>query len=148
MPIKLKGKVHRTVVRPVMMYSSETWALRKKDENTLDTAEMKMLRWSTGVTKMDKIKNEVTRGKMKVWKISEKITEGRLRWFGHVERRGPEYCAKLTDDVNLEGKRQRGRPSLRWNNKIKEDLKRLGASKEEALNRTKWRETICMADPK
>ena len=58
MPIKLKGKVHRTVVRPVMMYSSETWALRKKDENTLDTAEMKMLRWSTGVTKMDKIKNE------------------------------------------------------------------------------------------
>ena len=147
MPIKLKGKVHRTVVRPVMMYSSETWALRKKDENTLDTAEMKMLRWSKGVTKMDKIKNEVTRGKMKVRKISEKITEGRLRWFGHVERRGPEYCAKLTDDVNLEGKRQRGRPSLRWNDKIKEGLKRLGASKE-ALNRTKWRETICMADPK
>ena len=97
---------------------------------------------------MDKIKNEVTRGKIKVRKISEKITEGRLRWFGHVERRGPEYCAKLTDDVNLEGKRQRGRPSLRWNDKIKEDLKRLGASKEEALNRTKWRETICMADPK
>ena len=148
MPIKLKGKVHRTVVRPVMMYSSETWALRKKDENTLDTAEMKMLRWITGVTKMDKIKNEVTRGKMKVRKISEKITEGRLRWFGHVERRGPEYCAKLTDDVNLEGKRQRGRSSLRRNDKIKEDLKRLGASKEEALNRKKWRETICMADSK
>ena len=110
-------------------------------------AEMKMLRWSTVVTKMGQklIKNEVTRGKMKVRKISEKITEGRLRWFGHVERRGPECCAKLTDDVNLEGRCQRGRPSLRWNDKIKEDLKRLGALKEEALNRTKWRETICMA---
>ena len=35
MPLKLKGKYYSTVVRPVMTYSSECWAVKKscvKDE--------------------------------------------------------------------------------------------------------------------
>ena len=63
MPLKLKGKVYRTVIRPVIMYGSETWAMRKEDEKMMETAEMKMLRWNTGITKLDKVKNEVTRQK-------------------------------------------------------------------------------------
>ena len=64
MPLKLKGKVYRTVIRPVIMYGSETWAMRKEDEKMMETAEMKMLRLTTGITKLDKVKNEVTRQKM------------------------------------------------------------------------------------
>ena len=29
MPVKLKGKVYRTVVRPAMLYGAETWATTK-----------------------------------------------------------------------------------------------------------------------
>ena len=29
MPVKLKGKVYRTVVRPAMLYRADTWATTK-----------------------------------------------------------------------------------------------------------------------
>ena len=50
MPVKLKSKIQRQVVRPAMLYSSETWATRKKDEDRIDVNEMRMLRWECGLT--------------------------------------------------------------------------------------------------
>ncbi len=83
-PLKVKGKVYRTVIRPVMMYGSETWAIKKTDEDAMDVAEMRMLRWSCGTTLLDKVRNEVTRDKFKVRRISEKVQEARPRWCGHL----------------------------------------------------------------
>ena len=40
-PVKLKSKLYKTVVRPAMVYGSECWALRKQDEQRLHTTEIK-----------------------------------------------------------------------------------------------------------
>ena len=48
---------YRTVVRPALMWVAEKWALTKAQENKLEVAEMRMLRWMFRVTKMDKIRN-------------------------------------------------------------------------------------------
>ena len=48
------------------MYGLETVALRKRQEAELEVPEMKMLRFSKGVTKTDRIRNEYTRGAVKV----------------------------------------------------------------------------------
>ena len=53
-------------------------------------AEMRMLRWMCGVTKMDRIRNERIRGTTKVVEIPEKIMEKRLKWNGRVMRRDEE----------------------------------------------------------
>ena len=53
-----QGKVYKTVVRAAMMYGAETWAVKKAQEKKLDVAEMRMLRWRSGVTKLDRIRNE------------------------------------------------------------------------------------------
>lgn len=37
MPIKLKVKTYSTMIRPVLMYGSETWALRRKEEVKLES---------------------------------------------------------------------------------------------------------------
>lgn len=50
-------------------------------------AEMRMLRWLCGHTRLDKVRNEVVRSKVGVTNIKDKMREVRLRWFGHVQRR-------------------------------------------------------------
>ncbi len=36
MPVKLKDKIFKTIIRPAMTYGSECWAVKKKDENKLN----------------------------------------------------------------------------------------------------------------
>ena len=57
-PARVKGKVYRVAVRPAMLYGLETVALTKRQEVEMEVAELKMLRFSLGVTRMDKIRNE------------------------------------------------------------------------------------------
>ena len=49
--MKLKDKVFKTITRPAMTYGSECWAVKKKDENKLNSAEMRK-------TRLDHIRNE------------------------------------------------------------------------------------------
>ena len=41
---QLKDKVYKTAIKPAMTYGAECWAVRKKEERKLHTAEMLMLR--------------------------------------------------------------------------------------------------------
>ena len=43
-----------------------------------------MLIWMSGVTKLDRIRNERIRGTKKVGEIAKKVQESRLKWYGHV----------------------------------------------------------------
>ena len=56
-------------VRPAMVYGEETWAVKKAHDKKMEVAEMKMLRWMCGVTRLDKIRNENIRGSTKVGEI-------------------------------------------------------------------------------
>ena len=51
------GSKSNTVVRPVMMYVAKTWAVKKAKHNTLNMAEIRMLRWMCGVAKLDSMRN-------------------------------------------------------------------------------------------
>ena len=130
--LRFKGKVYKTVVRPAMMYGAETCAVKKTQEQKLDVAEMRMLRWMSGVTKLDRIRNERIRGTTKVGEISKKVQESRLKWYGHVLRREDEYVGKRVVAMEVPGKRRRGRPKRRWMDTIGNDL-----SQKELQGRTR-----------
>ena len=55
MPVKLKGKMYKTVAIPAMMYGMEAVFVKKINERRMEVAEMRMLRWMCGVTKEDRI---------------------------------------------------------------------------------------------
>ena len=65
-----------------MFYGLETMAQTKIQEAEMEVAELKMLRFSLGVTRMDDIRNENIRGTAQVGKFGEKTRERRLRWYG------------------------------------------------------------------
>ncbi|KAI0513789.1 hypothetical protein KFK09_009819 [Dendrobium nobile] len=48
---------------------------------------MRMLRWMSGFTLRDRIRNEHIREKVGVAPVEDKIRESHLRWFGHIKRR-------------------------------------------------------------
>ncbi|KAK3569634.1 hypothetical protein QTP86_002579 [Hemibagrus guttatus] len=84
---RIKGKVYKTVVRPAILYGLETVSLRKS-KSELEVAELKMLRFSLGVTWLDRIRNEYIRGTAHVGHLWDKVREARLRWLGrNVQRR-------------------------------------------------------------
>ncbi|GFN76680.1 retrovirus-related pol polyprotein line-1 [Plakobranchus ocellatus] len=66
----------------------------KKEEQLLETTEMRMLRRIRGVTLEDKMRSDDIRKELGVCPIGEKARESRLRWFGHVMRREPENHLK------------------------------------------------------
>ena len=117
-------------------------ALTKKQVEEMEVEEMKMLRFVMGVTKKDKIRNEYIRSTVKVERLEMKMREGRLRWYGHVMRRDQEYVGRKMIEMELPGKRKRGRPKKRFLDVVKEDMGEVGAKETDVKNRTVWRMMI------
>ena len=144
---KVKGKVYKTVVRPALLYGLETVALTKRQEAELEVAELKMLRFSLGVTRMDRIRNENIRGTAQVGKLGDKVREIRLRWFGHVQRRDSGYIGRRMLEMELPGRRQRGRPKRRYMDVVNVDMQVVGVKEEDAEDRERWKGLIRCGDP-
>ena len=66
-----------------------------------------------GVTSRDTIRNEHIRVTTTVVQAAKKITEKRLKWYGHVRRMKEEHIVRRMLDVDIPGKIRRGRPNLR-----------------------------------
>ena len=54
-PDVLKYKIYKTAIRPAMTYGAECWAIRKCDQNQMNTTEMKMPSRIQGKTRKDHI---------------------------------------------------------------------------------------------
>ena len=130
-----------------MMYGLETVAVTKKQVKEMEVAEMKMLRFTMGVTRKDKIRNEHIRSTVKVERLGMKMREDRLRWYGHVMRRDQEYVGRKIMEMELPGKRRRGRPKRRFLDVVKEDMKEVGVKEMDIEDRKMWRMMIRCGHP-
>uniref|UniRef100_W5NNC4 Uncharacterized protein n=1 Tax=Lepisosteus oculatus TaxID=7918 RepID=W5NNC4_LEPOC len=77
MPIQLKAKVNKTVVRPVTLYGSECWPATSRHEQALHVMEIRMIWWCLSLTRFDHVLNDDVRRRMGVAPIMEKMREGR-----------------------------------------------------------------------
>ncbi|KAI5625361.1 hypothetical protein C0J50_15068 [Silurus asotus] len=102
--------------------SVETVALSKRQEVELEVAELKMLRFSLGVTKMDRIRNKFYRGTAHAGLFEDKLGEARLRWFGHVQRRDMGYIGRRMLRMEPPGRSKKGRPKRRFMDVLSEDM--------------------------
>ncbi|KAK9119088.1 hypothetical protein Scep_017181 [Stephania cephalantha] len=101
-----------------------------------------------GKTRKDRIRNIEIQRQVGVAPIDTKIREGRLRWFGHLQRRPTNAPTRKLDSIEtVEIRQVRGRPKLTWDALIKRDLNGLKSSTLIALNRAQWKSLINVADP-
>ncbi|PHT91021.1 Phospholipase D delta [Capsicum annuum] len=125
-PFKLKDKFYRVTVRTAMLYGAECWPVKHSHIQKLKVAKMRMLRWMCGLTRGDRVRNEIILKKVGVASVEDKMQEGRLRWFGHVMRRGADAPVRRCERLALDGfRRSSGRPKKYWREVIRHDMEQL-----------------------
>ena len=68
--------------------------------------------------------------------VADVVRCGKLRWFGHLERKSVDDCRRLV----VEGARGRGRSRKTWEQCVQDDMKLFGF--EWAIFRDMWRDLI------
>ena len=83
--------------------------------------------------------------------VVEWVKRNSLRWFGHVERMQKEDLAKRLYNSEIEGIGVRGRPPVRWMNRVEEyyrerngrGMNGLRGARQACLDRASWRSFCC-----
>jgi hypothetical protein len=83
-------KIYKTIIRPVVTYSSETWTLTANYKNNLPIFERQILRKIFGLINIDntwRIRSNMEIDKLiKGADIVRFIKAQRIKWLGHVQR--------------------------------------------------------------
>lgn len=66
-----KGKIYKTIMTPVYKYGSESWARKILIERRMHVADIQILKWMCGVTRVENIRNEFLR-EVKKWRQCQK----------------------------------------------------------------------------
>ena len=143
--ISTKLELYRVLVLSIATYGSETWTLKKADEQRLHVFEMACLRKILGVTRRDRIRNTKIRDILNYHKeLTETIQSKKLTYFGHIKRMNPSRYPKILLEGEIAGNRPRGRPEKRWLDSIKTFCNEAGitpiaSAGHLALQRNDWR---------
>ena len=142
-----KVGMYEGIIEPSLLYGCEIWVLNVRDRKRMEAVEMNCLRNVCGLRRIDRVPNvEIRRMCGKNVSVSQRMDQGVLRWFGHVERMGNERLVKRVYESEVRGVRRRGRPRKSWMNGVKETLERKGLNIQEAKvsvqDRSGWR-SIC-----
>ena len=125
-----------------MAYGSETRPLLVDVGLKFERTEMQMIRWMCGISLKDRRTNEELRRLVGVEPITTFIRSGRLRWYGHVMRKGDEDWMKKCMKYRVECRRPVGRPRKTWLESVEADMAELEIDKEDVHDRSKWRRNV------
>ena len=84
--------LYKTLLVPVLMYVSETMLWKEKERSRIRAVQMDNLRGLLGIRRIYRVPNAWIRELCRVKKgLDERIDEGMLWWFSHVERMPRKY---------------------------------------------------------
>src|SRR3989441_2594029 len=140
--LRAKGNIYRACVQRVLVYGSETWAMKRDDLQRLLRTENNMVRWMSGVTLNDRRTSEELRQGLGIESVDKFVSCGRLRWYGHVERKNADDWVSECRNLEVVGDTSKGRGKKRWIECVTTDMKKIGLKKEDAQNRLLWSSLI------
>ena len=128
-------------VQSALTYGTETWAMKKANLLSLDRTERMMVRWMCGVSLKDRKRSMDLYILLGVENMAEVVRRGRLRWFGHVERKSGDDWVSASRNVMVAGVRCAGRGRKTWIECV-DDMDEPGLHSEWVVFRDMWRGLI------
>ena len=127
--MNVKKVLYEKVVVPTVMYGSESWGMKVTER------QMKCLRSMTGVSRLDRVRNEVVRARTGVRReLAARVD---------VKRMDNERLLKKVMNAKVDGRSARGRPRFGWMDGVKRALNDrrmdIREASERARNRNEWR---------
>jgi len=148
----LNIKIYRTIILPVVLYGCETWSLTLREERKLTVFKNRVLRKIFGPRRDEvtgewrRLHNEELNNLYSSPNIVRVIKSRRMRWAGHVARKGEERGVYRVFVGKPEGKRPLRRPRRRWMDNIRMDLQEVGCGYMDwiglAQDRDSWRTLV------
>ena len=141
--LKMKGKVYKSCVKSAMLYGSEAWCLRENEMAILRITERAMIRAMCGVKLSDRRNSEELMDMLEITESLDRMAKASsMRWYGHVLRKEDENVIVRALEFQVSGSRGRGRPKQTWKKQVENEMKKNGLVKEDACDRTKWRDVV------
>ncbi|XP_055965733.1 uncharacterized protein LOC130019155 [Sorex fumeus] len=117
--LRLRAHLFDSTVLPALTYASETWALRKQDENAIQVSQRRIERAMLGISRFtqmrERIRSSDIRRRSRIRDAVSYAKVSKIRWAGHVMRfKDDRWTRAVTDWIPRDVKRPRGRPPTRW----------------------------------
>jgi len=91
-----KLRFRNITAKAALKFGSEAWVLKKREEQRLESAQMKFLRHLLGITKLNKKKDQCIREKTGAQNIVKEIKQYQEKWIQHVQRMDTNRLPKQT----------------------------------------------------
>ena len=132
------------MVLPSLLCGCETWTLYRRHVKKLESFHMRALRSILGIKWQDRMTNLEVLDRTNSTSIESMLIKAQLRWVGHVIRMEEFRISRrlMYGELQL-GKRNQGRPKLRYKDTVKANLQwchiKPKELEERAMDRAKWR---------
>ena len=134
----------------------------ESQRSRIQAVEMSFLRGACGIGRMDGESNERVYGRFGMSSkgegmkcgVVELVKRNTLRWFGHIERMDESVMTKRLYKSSIEGVGVRGRPPVKWEDRVQEYVRERGVNgmrgleqaRKECKDRNRWR-LFCRGHP-
>ena len=142
-----KISVYRAMVLSALLYGCETWTMYRRNMHYLERFHMQCLRRILNIRWSDMTPNTEVLRRANINGIEATIMLNQLRWVGHVRRMDSKRIPKQLLYGQLKtGKRNVGKPKLRYQDQLRATLRRckmdLHTWENVAADRPAWRTLI------